>query len=238
MGRAVTQIYLQAHFRKEVTSTVLWLLNFKVRVQCFRATPYAMGDELFLNVEQIIPTQDTEEYMIGMAEKAQDDIEDQVEQKHRHLVRREFWSKLIDAMNASSSSLYQNISPGVYSWIGPGSGVSGIGFNFVATRQYGRAELYIDRGDKAENEYVFNQLLSRRDEINEAFGDVLEWEPLEDRRACRIKAEQPGNVFDQDQWNAMITFMVDAMCRLEKAIKQPLREEWASARNGIVAERG
>ncbi len=239
LNKGVTQriILIAANFRKEVTSTVLWLLNFKVRLQCFRATPYAMGEELFLNVEQIIPTQDTEEYMIGMAEKAQDDIEDQVEQKQRHLVRREFWSQIIDAMNASSSNLYQNISPGVYSWIGAGSGVGGIGFNFVATRQYGRAELYIDRGDKAENDYVFNQLLSRRDEIHEAFGGVLEWEPLEDRRACRIKAEQSGNVFDQDQWNAMTTFMVDAMCRLEKAIKRPLREEWAGGRSGTVVER-
>ncbi|SNB59178.1 protein of unknown function [Marinobacter sp. es.042] len=236
LNKGVTQriILIAANFRKEVTSTVLWLLNFKVRLQCFRATPYAMGDELFLNVEQIIPTQDTEEYMIGMAEKAQDDIEDQVEQKQRHLVRREFWSQIIDAMNASSSNLYQNISPGVYSWIGAGSGVGGIGFNFAATRQYCRAELYIDRGDKADNEYIFNQLFARRDEIHEAFGDVLEWEPLEERRACRIKTEQPGNVFDRDQWGTMINFMVDGMCRLERAIKEPLRQEWTQMRNRVA----
>lgn len=241
LNKGVTQriILIAANFRKEVTSTVLWLLNFKVRLQCFRATPYAMGDELFLNVEQIIPTQDTEEYMIGMAEKAQDDIEDQVEQKQRHLVRREFWSQIIDAMNASSSSLYQNISPGVSSWIGAGSGVGGIGFNFAATRQYGRAELYIDRGDKLDNEYIFNQLFARRDEIHEAFGGVLEWEPLEERRACRIKTEQPSNVFDRDQWGTMINFMVDGMCRLEQAIKEPLRQEWTQMRNrGAVESAG
>ena len=34
-----------------------------------------MGEQLFLNFEQIIPTQDAEDYMIGMAEKAQDDVE-------------------------------------------------------------------------------------------------------------------------------------------------------------------
>lgn len=234
LNKGVTQriILIAANFRKEVTSTVLWLLNFKVRLQCFRATPYAMGDELFLNVEQIIPTQDTEEYMIGMAEKAQDDIEDQVEQKHRHLVRRAFWSKIIDAMNSTPSTLYQNISPGVSSWIGAGSGVGGIGFNFVATRQYGRAELYIDRGDKAENEYVFQRLIERRDEIENAFGDTLEWEPLEERRACRIKAEQAGNVFERDQWDAMVNFMVDVMCRLERSIKGPLREVWANRSMG------
>ena len=62
LNKGVTQriILIAAQFQKEVTSTVLWLMNFKVRLQCFRATPYSMGDELFLNVEQIIPTQDAE----------------------------------------------------------------------------------------------------------------------------------------------------------------------------------
>jgi len=228
LNKGVTQriMLMAANFRKEVTSTVLWLMNFKVRLQCFRAMPYAMGEELFLNVEQIIPTQDTEEYMIGMAEKAQDDIEDQVEQKHRHVVRREFWGRLIDAMNASSSNLYQSISPSVYSWIGAGSGVGGIGFNFAVTKQYGRAELYIDRGNKSENKLVFEGLERRKDEIQEAFGGKLEWERLDEKRACRIKAETVANVYDRDQWEKMIRFMVDAMCRLEASLKMPVREVW------------
>lgn len=233
LNKGVTQriMLIAANFRKEVTSTVLWLMNFKVRLQCFRATPYAMGDELFLNVEQIIPTQDTEEYMIGMADKAQDDIEDQVEQKHRHVVRREFWGKLIEAMNATPSNLYQSISPGVYSWIGAGSGVGGIGFNFVATRHFGRAELYIDPGNKTENERVFERLEVMKEEIHNAFGNSLEWERLDDKRACRIKAEVPGNVFDRDQWEAMIPFMVDAMNRLEKALKEPVRDVWLKVKS-------
>lgn len=228
LNKGVTQriMLIAANFRKEVTSTVLWLMNFKVRLQCFRATPYAMGDELFLNVEQIIPTQDTEDYMIGMAEKAQDDIEDQVEQKHRNVVRREFWNKLIDVMNASSSNLYQSISPSGYSWISAGSGVGGIGFNFSATKQYGRAELYIDRGNKPENELLFERLAARKDEIHTAFGGVLEWERLEDKRACRIKAEKTGNIYDRDQWAEMIRFMTDAMCALEASLKGIVREEW------------
>lgn len=228
LNKGVTQriMLIAANFRKEVTSTVLWLMNFKVRLQCFRATPYAMGDELFLNVEQIIPTQDTEDYMIGMAEKAQDDIEDQVEQKHRNVVRREFWNKLIEVMNASSSNLYQSISPSGYSWISAGSGVGGIGFNFSATKQYGRAELYIDRGNKPENELLFERLAARKDEIHTAFGGVLEWERLEDKRACRIKAEKTGNIYDRDQWAEMIRFMTDAMCALEASLKGIVREEW------------
>ncbi|MBO1928279.1 DUF4268 domain-containing protein [Thiomicrorhabdus sp. 6S2-11] len=165
LNKGVSQriILIAAKFRKEVTSTVLWLMNFKLQIQCFRATPFAMGEELFLNIEQIIPTQDAEDYMIGMAEKARDDIDSQTQLKNRHIVRKEFWTQLIQTMNNTQSNLYQNISPGVANWIGAGSGVRGVGFNFAAAKHYGRAELYIDRGNKKENEFIFDQLFSQKE---------------------------------------------------------------------------
>lgn len=62
-------IIVAANFRKEVTSNVLWLLDFKLRIQCFKATPFALENQLFLTVEQIIPTKDTEDFVISMADK-------------------------------------------------------------------------------------------------------------------------------------------------------------------------
>jgi len=226
LNKGVSQriILIAAKFRKEVTSTVMWLMNFKVRLQCFRATPYAMGDELFLNVEQIIPTQDAEDYMIGMAEKAQDDIENQTALKTRHIIRKEFWNKLIPAMNTTNSDLYKNISAGIYHWIGAGSGISRITFNFVVTKSYCQVELYIDRGDKNANESIFDQLMASKSEIEHYFKAPLEWDRLDEKRACRIHSRTAGNVFDREQWEAMIPFMTDSMCRLEKALKEPLKQ--------------
>jgi hypothetical protein len=37
-------------------------MNFKIRLQCFKVTPFSFGDQLFLNVEQILPTKDTEDF--------------------------------------------------------------------------------------------------------------------------------------------------------------------------------
>lgn len=225
LNTGVTQrvILIAAKFRKEVTSTVLWLLNFKIRLQCFRATLYSLDDEPFLNVEQIIPTQDTEEYMISMAGKAQDDIDSQAELKNIHVIRKEFWTKLIQRMNTNTQSkLYQNISPGIYHWIGAGSGVRGVGLNFTVSKSYGRAELYIDRGDRGENEFIFDELSAHKEQIEKDFGDSLNWERLEGKRACRIKSETAGNVFDKEKWDAMQKFMVDSMLKLDDALKQPL----------------
>ena len=66
---------IAANFRKEVTSTILWLLNFKLRIQCFRLRPWCSGQDVFLGVDQIIPTKDAEEFMIGLASKSLDEVE-------------------------------------------------------------------------------------------------------------------------------------------------------------------
>lgn len=223
LNKGLTQriILVAASFRKEVTSTVLWLLNLKLRIKCFRVTPYSMDDTHFLTIEQIIPTKDLEQFMIGIADKALDEIEGATEEKNRHRVRREFWTEIIRAMK-DKSTLYQHITPGTQSWLAAGSGTSGIGLNFSAGKAYGRAEVYIDRGNKEENDFIFNQLLSQREAIQSTFGGELVWEPLDDKRACRIKAEMAGNIFEREQWPALIEFMVDAMVRMEKAFKEPL----------------
>lgn len=221
LNKGISQriILVAANFRKEVTSTVLWRANFRVRLQCFRATPFALGDELFLNVEQIIPTKDAEEFSIGLADKAKDEVEGLETEARRHPIRRQFWTEVLAAMNATPSTLYQNISPKKESWISAGSGVRGLGFNFAATGDYARAELYIDRGDKAENEAIFDQLHNDRSAIEAEIGLPVEWERLDARRACRIKVEQPGDIFDRDQWPEMIPFMVTAMTKLEQILR-------------------
>lgn len=220
LNKGFTQriMLVAANFRKEVTSTILWLSNFKLRIQCFKATPFSMGDELFLTIEQVIPTKDAEEFMIGLADKAQDEIEE----KQRHIIRRAFWGKLLQSMS-KKSDLYRNISPGTDSSIWGASGVTGIGLKLVATRSDGRAELYIDRGDKAENKRIFDALYAQRDAIEADFGGKLIWMRLDDKQASRVKAEADGNIFDQDRWDEMIAFMTDAMMRLEKCMKPRLR---------------
>ena len=100
----------------------------------------------------------------------------------------------------------------------------------VAAKEFARAELYIDRGDKLENETIFERLQADRTAIEEQVGEPLVWERLDAKRACRIKLEGPGNVLDQDGWPKMIAFMVSAMTRLESAIKPRL----PAAAKGLV----
>src|SRR5690606_27781846 len=127
--------------------------------QCFRATVYSQEEDLFLSVDQIIPTKEAEEYMIGLAVKAQDEIVGAEAQAGRHTLRLKFWARLLAVMNEKNST-FANISPQKFNWISAGSGMRGLGLNFSATRTYGRAEIYIDRGDRDENKLIFDTLLA------------------------------------------------------------------------------
>jgi len=96
---------------------------------------------------------------------------------------------------------------------------------------------YIDRGDKGENEFVFDKLLQSKVVIEERFEGVLEWERLDEKRGCRIKAKSEGNVFERERWNEMIDFMTSAMCSLESSIKAPLKEVGIQVKNYKVTDK-
>ena len=86
-------ILVAAHYRKEVTNTILWLSQFGVNCQCFKVTPYQAGAELFLNVEQIIPTPEASDFMIGMMAKEAEEKSASNEQRQSHRLRLAFWEQ-------------------------------------------------------------------------------------------------------------------------------------------------
>ncbi|MBN1763610.1 MAG: DUF4268 domain-containing protein, partial [Methanomicrobia archaeon] len=99
--------------------------------------------------------------------------------------------------------------------------ISGLGYNYSVTKHEGQVELYIDRGKDmdAENKLIFDKLLSHKDEIEQVFGEPLNWEHLEGRRACRISKKIAIGGYRDDKWPAIHEAMIDAMIRLEKALK-------------------
>ncbi|MFM8303988.1 MAG: DUF4268 domain-containing protein [Actinomycetota bacterium] len=80
-----------------------------------------------------------------------------------------------------------------------------------------RAEVYIDTGDGQENLAIFELLLAQRDQIETDFGRPLTWEELSNRRACRIFAEHPGSVTDDEHREEILDWMLDQHGRLTHA---------------------
>jgi hypothetical protein len=138
----------------------------------------------------------------------------------RYGIRSAFWKELLDEAK-TKTKLHASITPGKYSWIGAGSGKSGITFNYVIWEHEGGVELYIDRGkdSEAENKAIFDALLVDKLKIEELFGRELGWERLDNKRASRIrKTFDHGGYKDKENWSKIIPEMTSAMASLEKAL--------------------
>ena len=84
-------------------------------------------------------------------------------------------------------------------WCGFSAGLSGIGLNAsFAGGGKARTEIYIDRGDQEENKMIFDELKNRCSSIVERYGNPIEWERLDDKRACRIAIYRDGSILDSE----------------------------------------
>ena len=137
-------------------------------------------------------------------------------------LRYQFWEELLDRA-AGKTNLHASVSPSKGAWIATGGGVSGLLLSYVIAREWGRVELYIDRGQDSRdtNKSIFDQLHAAKDEIEADFTESLHWERLDDARACRIsyRAKNGGYLSDREYWPGIQDAMIDAMIRLEKALR-------------------
>jgi hypothetical protein len=213
-------VLVSEDFGKELTTAVLWLRERDIDIRCIRLRPYLEGEKRLIDVLQIIPLPEANEYQVQLREKEQVGRKKRAE---RYDVRLKFWEGLI-AIARKKQTRHANIKPGAYHWLGASSGIRGLGLNFVIVQEYGIAELYIDRGEALENKSIFDLLHARKEEIEKAFAAPLSWERLDTKRACRIKyvIERGGYRSPELEWEAIQTEMVETMIRLEAALKPGL----------------
>ncbi len=217
-------IMIAANFRKEVTSTVMWLLDHNIKIKCIKVTPYELEEKILLDTEQVIPIADAEDYLIKIASKKQEELINREKKQTRHTVRIEFWTQLLQVMN-EKSDLFQNVSPSKDNWLGCGSGHSGISYSFVVTSNYARIELWIIGKSREENKEIFDDIFYRKDEIESSFGNQLDWQRRDDGKGSRIAYWlKDVNIFNEDDWPEMIVFLTSNMVKFESSIKDVLRD--------------
>lgn len=216
-------IMIAANFRKEVTSSVLWLMNFNMRIQCFKVTPYALGEQLFLNVEQILPTKATEDFAISIASKAQEEIKVQETMQNRHVVRLKFWEQFLEVSN-KRNNLFSNNSPLKESWLGKGIGMSGLGLYPSISSNYCRCSIEMNTGDKDVNKQIFDYLYKQREKLETTAEKEFVWERMDEKVTSRIKLELTGvNYFEEKDWNKINEFLIDSSVRIDKTFREPIK---------------
>ena len=223
-GTSQRFLLVAANFRKEVTATVLWLLSNGIRAQCIKVTPFQFGQELLLDVSQIIPTPEAEEYMIGMSTKESEETALKGAKKTRHILRNDFWEMLLEAFKERGITTYQNISPSSDHWLSAGSGVSGCPYTLIFSRKEARVQLSIGQTGRDRNKAIFDYLEGRKQEIETVFGGPLVWRRLNEKKQCRVACAQDFDGFNRDSWPEMIDWLAEHFVKFEAAFKGPLAQ--------------
>ena len=216
-------ILVAANFRKEVTATVLWLLENGLRGQCFKVTPYVLDQELLLDINQIIPTPEAQEYMIGISSKGSEEKKSQGIQRHSHKIRLEFWKIALEELFRCGITTFQNISPGHQDFLHAGSGLPLCYYSLTFLKSEIRVAFYMGRSKKEENKKIFDFLLARKEEIERDFGDELTWEALDANKTRQVKYAKKVDGDDPENWPEMVAWLAEHLIKLEKAIAPQIK---------------
>ena len=107
-------------------------------------------------------------------------------------------------------------------------GKSGVTVSYNIMRDGYGMQIYIDTGDKENNEVIFDKLYLYKNEIEQTIGMPLDWRRLNDKRASRIKllVETPVdfNLEKPDTWEKLQYQMIEIMSRFEPTFREYIRD--------------
>lgn len=222
-GSSQRIILVAANFRKEVTSTVLWLLNHGISMKCIKVTPFMLEEDLILDVQQIIPPPEAQEFMIGLSDKDKSEASAKNSQNKSQKLRKAFWTATLPELRSAGLAAYENINPTGDSWINSQTGLFGVRYTLIIGTKEIRVELNIESGSKEYNKVVFDSLVEKKKEIEEKFGSPLIWLRLDENKKSRVSYTREINGFSEENWNSMINWMIQYRSKIEIAFCEYLQ---------------
>jgi hypothetical protein len=108
-GESVRIVLAASHFRKEITSTVLWLNDKGLDISCVRLTPYNNDGKVFLDVDRFIPLAGAEEYQVAVRNKVVSERIAESERVVRNLAKYSLNTSFKDFDSLSKRDLIFNV---------------------------------------------------------------------------------------------------------------------------------
>lgn len=211
---AKVAIWIVAAARQEHIQAVSWLNeNKEANFYLIQIEGIRIGDSAPAPLFTTIVEPSEELKRIGIVKQ---------ENTERHKLRFDFWSGLLTEFK-KKDTLFQNISPSQYNWIGTSSGLRGVSYTFWLKKDSISIKLYIDRGKEAgeDNISIFNQLLENRIEIEDSLNFQINWLSLEEYRACVIDCEiaSGGWQTNKKEWDIVIEDCINRMIQFKNVLQ-------------------
>ncbi|MFT4244923.1 MAG: DUF4268 domain-containing protein [Micrococcaceae bacterium] len=222
LNREQRIIFVARTFRKEVTSTVLYLNKYTLDIKCIKVTPYEVEDSLYLDTEQILPIQDIGDYQIKLAQKSRDEQEENRAGTQRALKQLEFWetalpviSEKVDKFKTRSATRRDEITTP--------SASRNITYSIKILNKSARVELYIDAENQEKTKEIFSRLYKNKSHLEEEFGTSLNWQESLEKRSSRIfKAYDEVLLDNEETWDTCIVWLAENIRNLINTFENPL----------------
>ena len=209
---AKAAIWIVSQPRPEHVGAVAWLNEsqaaafYLIQVEAIR-----IGDSAPAPLLTLITGPSQEMRQLGAEKK---------ERAERYDLREDFWAGLLERAS-ERTQLHSAVAPGKDSWLAAGSGRSGMHFIYRIRRHDAGVYFGLEGRNQTHNHAAFDSLLSERERVEADFGEELIWDKDENRKHCRIGVELTlgGYQDDPETWPDIQDAMIDAMVRLDKALK-------------------
>ena len=206
-------IFVANNFRKEVTSTVLWLIQHDLKIKCFKAVPFAIGNDLFLDINQIIPLPETNDYIISAKNKSKEKSEriEKQEERNRNLIA--FWSEVNKQLCLKGFKHFEHINPSAKTHFG--GKIDGGYYYMCMGRWHFRVELYFSRDpDRVQ----LDAMLKFKEDIERKIPNIL-FENKEGKIATKLKVENSSDEYhmltkkwkSSESWDYPVNWFADNM---------------------------
>ena len=142
-------------------------------------------------------------------------VKNQAKDNERSAKLLEFWTKFHEYLEKKKSTITP-YAPSTDHWDSVSIGTAKAHLSFTARKNGPMGcEIYIPN-DKA----FYKKLEGHKDEIEKSIGLKLDWQPLEDRKACRIIIYNDDfDLFDTTSWEKSFAWLDDMGHRFLKAFK-------------------
>lgn len=223
---ATCAVLIAEHFRPDHLSALNWLNTssrdevafFGIEVEVWR-----IGDSLPAPKLNVVARPDT--WAREVRPSGAGDL------SARRLLYRDWWAEFLPELRDRYPGWTNARIPQPQNWMNFPAGRTGLSYGAVLTwlpgtvEQRLRVELYIDPGDAAETDRIFQFLRDRREGIELAAGASLDWQELEERRASRIAMNNPTtfDVADRATWPAQREWAIAAAGKLRAALQPQIQ---------------
>lgn len=125
----------------------------------------------------------------------------------------------------TKTPLHAKVKVGSHNGFGVTAGKKGLSYGYSVVMDRGIVNLYIDNGIKEWNKDEYIRLFEHREEIEQAFGEPLEWHLMPDQKSSYIRFTVSGyDLRNREIWVEFQDKLIDAMIRLENAFRPFIKD--------------